>query len=191
MNPDSRSIPSVVRRLLLLLMFIFAAPAFSGPGHDGGHEEEGGQPVAVDSVEPRFEAHSDLFEVVGILNSGALVLSLDTYATNEPVSGAQVELESGSYKATGEFDSDRGLYRFADVPFSATGTYPVTLTITAGNEVDLLAADLIVRPASAASASASVMNGTPSSGSWLWWGVGGVGAIAALAFGLRRRRAVA
>lgn len=189
MNPDSRSIPSVVRRLLLLLMFIFASPAFSGPGHDGGHEEEGGQPVAMESAQPRFEAHSDLFEAVGILNSGALVLSLDTYATNEPVPGAQVELESGTYKAAGEFDADRGLYRFAAAPFSATGTYPVTLTITAGNEVDLLAADLIVRPA--ASASASVMNGTPSSGSWLWWGVGGVGAIAALAFGLRRRRAAA
>lgn len=187
MKPDFRPIPPLVCRLALLLVVSLAGPAFAGPGHDGGHESDETPSMTADPAPPRFEARSDLFEVVGTASHGELSLTLDTYATNEPVAEAQMELESGAYKATGVFILERGVYRFASSPFDKPGTYPVTLTITAGNEIDLLAADLVVRPA----LTASLGTGTSGPDRRLWWGVGGIAAVLALAFGLRRRRAAA
>ncbi|MBD5803883.1 hypothetical protein AZOA_33240 [Azoarcus sp. Aa7] len=176
-----------MRRLRLLAVggsLIIATPVFAGPGHEGGHDHDEVQSVASGPAVPRFEAHSELFEVVGVVSRGALTLTLDRYASNEPVPDAQIELESGSFKAQGEYVPERQLYRFASAPFGAPGSYPVTLTITAGEDVDLLAADLVVPQVEAtpAAGAARTSNGI------LWWGAGGAATILALAFGLRRRR---
>lgn len=187
MNPEFLFPSQAWRRLALILALGLAAPAMAGPGHDGGHEPDEVPLASTGPAQPRFEAHSDLFEVVGALNRGELALTLDRYATNEPVADAQIELESGNYKAIGEARAEPGMYRFESVPFATPGTYPITLTITAGDDVDLLAADLVVPPAPAASAAtdASALDRR------LWWGAGGVAAVLALAFGLRRRRTAA
>ncbi|SIQ06629.1 hypothetical protein SAMN05421829_102154 [Aromatoleum tolulyticum] len=163
---------------------VLATPALAGPGHEGGHDHDEAQPVASGPAVPRFEAHSELFEVVGVVSRGALALTLDRYASNEPVPDAQIELESGSFKAQGEYVPERQLYRFAAAPFAAPGSYPVTLTITAGDDVDLLAADLVVPQAQAVPSAGAAR----TSKGVLWWGAGGAAAILALAFGLRRRR---
>ena len=48
-------------------------------------------PEAVAAAAPRAEAHSDLFEVVAILQpGGALTITLDRYADNSPLDGAIV-----------------------------------------------------------------------------------------------------
>ena len=163
---------------------VFAPPLLAGPGHDGGHDEDKVQQVASGPAVPRFETHSELFEVVGVVSRGALTLTLDRYASNEPVPDAQIELESGTFKAQGEYVPERQLYRFAAAPFAAPGSYPVTLTITAGDDVDLLAADLVVPQTQAVPAAGAAR----TSKGVLWWGAGGAAAILALAFGLRRRR---
>ncbi|NMG29984.1 hypothetical protein [Aromatoleum evansii] len=190
MIPNLPPILLRLRRLMLPLVFSLAAPAFAGPGHDGGHEGDETQTMATDPALPRFEAHSDLFEVVGTVNRGEISVTLDTWATNEPVAGAQIELESGSYKANGEFQRDDGSYRFKSAPFGETGSYPITLTISTGNDVDLLAASLVVPQA----LGTSVATGTPRTSGpdrRVWWGIGGLAAVLALAFGLRSRRRAA
>lgn len=176
-----------VRRLRTLAVagsLVFLTPVFAGPGHEGGHDHDEAPPVASGPTVPRFEAHSELFEVVGVVSRGALTLTVDRYASNEPVSDARVELESGSFKAQGEYVPERQSYRFPSDPFAAPGSYPVTLTITAGEDVDLLAADLVVPQVETAPAAGSVR----ASNGILWWGAGGVAAILVLALGLRRRR---
>jgi len=181
------SIPRQARRLTLLLVIGLAAPAIAGPGHEGGHDHDEAPLVTAGPALPRFEAHSDLFEAVGVVNHRELSLTLDAYATNEPVPDAQIELESGTFKAVGEFRPEQGRYRFDAGPFVAPGTHPITLTITAGNDVDLLAADLIVPEERAAAAeTGKVVSKGP-----LLWGAGGLVAALALAFGLRRRRKTA
>lgn len=175
-------------RLLGGLAFAFAmsftAPSLAGPGHEGGHDEEAA-PVASGPTVPRFETHSDLFELVATLRGNDLVLTLDRYASNEPVANAQIELESGNYKAVGTYQPDSASYRFAATPFAAPGTHPVTLTITAGDDIDLLAADLIVPSVATGPTDANTSTATPT----LLWGAAGVGAALVLSLALRRRRA--
>jgi hypothetical protein len=185
MNPEYLFPSQAWRRLALILVLGLAAPAMAGPGHEGGHDSDEAPLTVTGSAQPRFEAQSDLFEVVGTVNRGELALTLDRYATNDPVTDAQIELESGSHKAAGAARPEPGMYRFEAGPFATPGTYPITLTITAGGEVDLLAADLVVLPAPAASAATDAS----APDRRVWWGAGGVAAVLALAFGLRRRRA--
>jgi hypothetical protein len=187
MNLALRALPGLLRHLALILTVGIAAHALAGPGHDGGHDHDEMPALTSGPSLPRFEAHSELFEVVGTLNHGELSLTLDAYATNDPVRDARIELESGDYKAVGEFRAEQGIYRFAAVPFAEPGSYPVTLTITAGDDIDLLAADLVVPPA----APASAVVGASAPNRILLWGAGGVAVVLALAFGLRRGRPAA
>lgn len=124
----------------LALAFSFST-AVAGPGHDHGDEA----PASPSGpVSPRFEARSDLFEVVGAFDGHELSVFVDQYADNAPVLKAKVELESGATKAIGEFHEDSGDYKFAVGSFEKPGEYPVTLTVTAGDEVDILAANLVI-----------------------------------------------
>jgi len=177
-------IPRSLRALALFTALGLAAPVQAGPGHDGGHDHDDAPSLAAATAEPRFETHSDVFEVVGALTGGELVLWLDHYATNEPVPDARVELESGSYQAVGEFLAERGLYRFEAAALALPGTHPITLTVTTAADADLLAADLVVpEPPAAAIPSALAATNEP-----LLWGAGALAAFAALALGLRRLR---
>lgn len=183
MIPVSHPFTRHLRSFALAGTVVFATPVFAGPGHEGGHEHDEAAPVGAGPAVPRFETHSELFEVVGVVSRGALTLALDRYASNEPVTDAQIELESGSFKALGEYVPERQVYRFTSEPFAAPGSYPVTLTVTAGDEIDLLAADLVV-PQVEATPSA----GAPLPSNALLWGAGSAAAVIALALGLRRRR---
>lgn len=171
------------RGLALLFTLVCALPAAAGPGHDGGHDHDEAPTVTAGPSKPRFETHSELFEVVGTLAGNELVLTLDDYASNAPISGARIELESGEFKAMGEFRAEQGEYRFGATPLTVPGTHPITLTVSAGDEMDLLAADLVV----SAPQEAPHADGL---GVRALWGAGGVAALTALAVGLllvRRR----
>jgi hypothetical protein len=147
--------------------------ATAGPGHDHGEEAAAG---STGKASPRFTAHSDLFEVVGVLGSGELSIVIDRYATNEAVLDAKVEIESGTYKAVATFHADRGAYGVPAAPFAKSGTYPITLTIMAGKDTDLLAGDLVV-----ADHTESHMGEGQHPTAWKKWLLRGLGALALLA----------
>lgn len=125
----------------LVALALAFSTAIAGPGHDHGDEAPA---VPSGPAFPRFEAHSDLFEVVGVFDGHELSVFVDRYADNAPVLKAKVELESGTTTATGEFHEDSGDYKFAVEAFEKPGEYPVTLTVTAGDDIDILAANLII-----------------------------------------------
>lgn len=135
----------------LTATYFLSGPAVAGPGHDHGDTK----PTASGPTLPRFSAHSDLFEAVGVLGKDELVVFIDRSATNEPVLNATVELESGSVKAVGKFEAALGEYHFDGKPFQQTAVYPVTLTIKAGKETDLLTAELDVHGDEASATSSS------------------------------------
>ncbi|WP_334156656.1 hypothetical protein [Oryzomicrobium sp.] len=136
-----------------------AMPALAHEGHDA--------PAAPASrgASPTFEAHSDLFEVVGRLQTAAdghgeprLTLWLDRWASGEPVAGASIEIEASQangdkggkdgapLKAQAEARPD-GTYALPTAfarALAAPGEYALTLTVTAGDQADLLAADFDV-----------------------------------------------
>ena len=78
---------------------VLAATALTGMASEGHDHGEAAVTTAATST-PRFSAHSDLFELVGIVSAGQMVVYLDRYASNEPVTGAKLDFEAGTAKGT-------------------------------------------------------------------------------------------
>ncbi len=112
---------------------------------------------AAEAARPSFEAHSELFELFGRIRDGRLTLTLDDWASNEPISGARIEIDFAGHSHIAEARAD-GTYTLDATPFAAPATYPLIITITAGEQSDLLATDLVVGD-SAAGATASGIGG--------------------------------
>ena len=129
----------VIPILLILFLCLFSLLA---DAH--GDEDHGTAPttVAVGGA-PRLVTHSELFELVGIVENGAMTLYLDRYADNTPVVDAKIEVEAGSEKGFATSNSN-GTYRFTAKAFAKPSEMPVTFTISAGSDTDLLAGDLVV-----------------------------------------------
>lgn len=124
-------------RLLSALTITAACTAYAGEGHDHGDAA----PATAGTASPRVHAHSDLFELVGIVDKGQMTVYLDRFATNEPVTGARIEFESGAHKGLAQAQPD-GTYLIKFDALSQPGQLPFSFTVTAGTEADLLAGDL-------------------------------------------------
>jgi len=176
---------------LLLAAFLYATPAWAGPGHDHGDEA----PAAVGQALPRFAAESETFELVGVLDGKQITLYLDRFADNSPVRGAQIELEIGSAKFKAEAKGeDEYTVTLAEAP--APGILPVTVILTAGNETDLLAGELDIHDGAhtgeAAHAHADAHAHAHGWTEFAAWGAAGVavGAVSMALLAWVRRRAV-
>jgi len=147
LRPSLSHLPALRRRaaLVLLAAFLLHRPAAAHEGHDHGARPE---PVA--AALPRAEAHSDLFEVVAILQpGGALIVTLDRYADNSPLDGAITLTLDGE-----EVAAERqgvGLFVARHPLLERPGRLDLVFTVTAGEEMDLLAATLDVPGPPAAS----------------------------------------
>lgn len=152
---DSRSpMPCVSRfatsALICMLMAIPLA-AQAGPGAhgpNGEHLDGGATTASQGSAEPRMEAHSEDFELVATLGGGELSVMIDRFATNEPMLGADVQVESQGITAKGTFHKDHGDYVFTDDKLLAAlarpGQHPLVFTLIKADESDLLDGVLLV-----------------------------------------------
>ena len=122
-----------------LVLSSAAAIALAGDGHDHGDEA----PAAAGTASPRVSAHSDLFELVGIVDKGQMTVYLDRYASNEPVTGARIEYEAGSAKGIAQPQAD-GTYTLKFDDLAKPGQLPFSITVSAGPDTDLLAGELDV-----------------------------------------------
>jgi hypothetical protein len=162
-----------------LVLALLPVTIFADEGH-GGHGAP--SPALPATLAPRVEAHSESFELVGALEGEGLTLYLDRFATNEPVTNAAIEIESGSFKATAQ-SSGNGTYTAPAAALTKPGQYPLVFTIRAADETDLLDGTLAVpSPQSEATHPHSY-------GEWLVWIVGALVALAGIAWLLRRRMA--
>lgn len=127
--------------IVALLAGLLATPhaAFAHAGHD---DETPAAPTGGTGA-PRVEASSDLFELVGVARDGALVLFLDRYATNEPVERAVLEVGVGSATTIAEPQPD-GTYLLRAPWLAQPGKHEMVITLTAGDEADLLNASLSI-----------------------------------------------
>lgn len=162
---------------LLVAVTLVAAPAWAGEGHDHGDAA----PAAVGQALPRFTAVSETFELVGALSGKQITLYLDRFGDNSPVRDAQIELEIGGAKFKAEKQGeDEYEVVLPDAP--KDGVLPVTATVTAGNELDLLAGEFDIHEAAHADEAAHTHSWTEIAG----WGAGSLAALALLAWGGRR-----
>lgn len=170
---------STLGRALLLGLSLGLIPptALAGPGHDHGETPA----AATGTALPRFAATSDLFELVGVLDGTKIALYLDHAGDNSPVKDARLELDIAGTNVP--------VTRVAEGEFQATlaaplaeGVSPVTATVAAGNETDLLAGKIDLHPAAHTDAAPAGLARRTAL-------IAGAVAAVLLAWGLRRGRA--
>ncbi len=113
---------------------------------DAGHDHGEAPAAPAGPAAPRFESHSELFELVGVLENGKLTLYLDRYRDNAPVANARLEVDSEAFKGEAA-PAAEGVYTLPGAPFARPGRHALTFTVTAAEETDLLNGVLEVAPA--------------------------------------------
>lgn len=152
-------------------------------GH-GGDDHAPAPAAAGGGLLPRVAMQSEEVELLGVLRTeGVLTLYLDTFADNAPIAGATIELESGTHKARAVAEAP-GVYRVEAPWLHAPGAYDLTVTIAAGELLDLVNGRLQI-PALVADADAHA-----HAPRWVFL-VGGLLVLAVAGFGWRARRGTA
>lgn len=160
-------------------MLLFAHTAAA---HDGGHDDTPKTAPGAAGA-PRLAVHSDLFELVAVVEHGSMTLYLDRYASNEPVTDAKIEVESGKEGGIATPNAD-GSYTFASKMLATPKSGSFTFTVIAGKDSDLLAGDLVVADAHAEHAH----DGWLSGAKMIWGAVIAALLTAAIGGGLVLRR---
>ena len=123
--------------LALGLVVSSQTPAFGHAGHDGPEPAAAATPGAAS----RVEAVSAVFELVAVARGEALIITLDRFATNEPITDAAIEVAEGDGSEKAEAQKD-GAY-FVHAPWAGqAGKHDLTFTISAGDASDLLTATI-------------------------------------------------
>lgn len=152
----------------VLIAILATAPRLA-TAHDGHSHDLA--PAAPATAAPRAEAVSDELEVVAAAAAGRLLIYVDRFATNEPVTGASVEVIEGD-QTTAATEINAGIYAIAGWT-RPPGTVALTVAIDAGGISDLLPVNLeIPTPTDPAAAAVS-----PT----VWVVVGQTATIAAVA----------
>lgn len=126
-----------MRRAFAILLFTTTLAAF---GHGG--EDHGAPPPPISrDVAPRAVAATEEFEVVAVLEGKQLVLYVDRFASNEPVTAAKVELEGAGLKGLAN-ESVPGTYVMELAAALPPAKHVLTISIEAANTTDLLTATL-------------------------------------------------
>jgi cobalt-zinc-cadmium efflux system membrane fusion protein len=126
--------------LATLLLVLHLSGTQAHEGHDHGPSETVTGPLA-----PRVSARSETFEVVAILRGERLVIYLDRFATNEPVTTADIAVTIGD--ATEAVNAERtqdGTYALTSPRLLAAGQTELVFSITGEAGEDLLAGMLTV-----------------------------------------------
>ncbi|MCO5099347.1 MAG: hypothetical protein M9885_00370 [Burkholderiaceae bacterium] len=165
----------------LLIAAALALPTWAHEGEDHGAPAP---PAAATEVAPRAATVTETFGVLVAARHGGLVLYLDRSETNEPVTGARIEVESGASRTVAR-PEEPGVYWLETQHFAPPGKYPMTIAVEADDAADLMSVTLEV-PAQATA--------TPSpthSISWdraALWGASGALLLAGVGFVAVRRR---
>ena len=163
------------------------APVSAHEGHDHGE-----QPAPSAGALPRGETDSNAFEIVAVARGDHLEIHIDRFATNEPVTGAVLEVETpaGSAKATENAD---GTYRLPAPWLAKNGRADLIFTVTAGDTTDIL--PMTIQTAREAAQSAAPGDATHGEGigqTSILFALGGLLAgVLLTAIVLRPRRAAA
>lgn len=189
-------------------LLVANAPALAAPGAHGpnGEHLDGPTTMRAASALPRVEAKSETFELVAELRASELAIVVDRYESNEPVLGANLEVESGTLKAVAAFRAEQGDYAVTDAALlkalAAPGEHGLVFTLVAGSDSDLLDGTLVSAAGRVATAAAKDDHGHAHGdddhghghdhelerAAWIGAGVAALGLIGGIAWWRQRRR---
>lgn len=181
-----------LKRLVILSTLLLMVLGNRGACAHGGeaHGDEAQSPPPDLALAARASAQSEDFELVAVLEElkpqgKRLLLFLDRFATNEPVLGAKIEIETAGQSLAAQ-EISPGVYAtaFGALANVVAGTkLPLTMTIEAGDSTDLLATTLEI-PSPSDGVAANIHEGGEIA-NWLPAAVIGLAAITVLI--VRRR----
>ena len=134
---------------MLVALLASLTPAVQAhEGHDHGPAESIAGPVA-----PRVSARSENYELVGVLRGERLVIYLDRFATNEPMTTADIAVTIGdATEAVNAEWAAESTYVLTSPEFKRAGPLELVFSITGESGDDLLAGTLTVPQDTAAAA---------------------------------------
>ena len=154
--------------------------SFAHGGEDHRHEIPA--PALTATLEPRLEAASRELELLTVWQQDGLLIYLDRYASNEPVSGAKltVDLDNQTLVAT---PAGPGLYRLAQATGLKPGDHELVFTVETSGLNDILLGTLTIptEPGTPAPAAMTALHDYLLVG-----GAGVIGLLAGLILGRRR-----
>lgn len=132
-----------MRKTGFLLLFLWGV-FFQNDSHAHGGEDHGdAQPaLPVQGIAPRFSVSSDELELVAVFRPPQLIIYVDHYADNTPLTQAKLELEGAGVKGVAK-ETAPGVYVMT-LPELKPAAYPFTISIESDELADLLAASLTV-----------------------------------------------
>jgi hypothetical protein len=117
-----------------------AGSAAAHEGHD--HAGQTSSPAQAGAT-PRLEATSGPFELVALLRKGELVIYLDRFETNAPITRAAIAVETPDGSVAAE--PREGAYSLA-APWARAGSHGLIFTVTADDLTEILSGALNVAP---------------------------------------------
>lgn len=171
-----------MKRLLPTILALMLALALPAAAHDGeDHGAPGAKQALTAQQAPRAQAATELFELVAVADDARLMLYLDRFESNEPVAGAQVDVESGTLQAAAT-EVEPGIYQVLTDVFGRPGVHALTIDVRAGSDSDLLALTLEGAAASAPSAPSAPVSPSALVAAAAWnrpiaWGASGAALV--------------
>jgi membrane fusion protein, heavy metal efflux system len=138
--------------LLALLAWLAAAPVTAHEGHD---LEAAEAPGASRSL-PRLVAGSESYELVAVFESPRLIIYLDRFEDNSPVTDAKMTVSINEEQVVAEATGN-GTYSVASELFERGGLFELVFDIKAPKDDDLLIGKLSLPSAGSAGARSSPM----------------------------------
>lgn len=132
----ARPIIAAARRLVLTCLA--ALPLVFGAvlAHEG-HDDAPAARAPTTGLAPRVAAASPDIELLAELRNDTLLIYLDRFATNEPLSGATIEVEEGPNRGTAA-PMGEGLYQVSAPWLARPGKHALVFTVHAKDLDDLL-----------------------------------------------------
>ncbi|MGL6210205.1 MAG: efflux RND transporter periplasmic adaptor subunit, partial [Paracoccaceae bacterium] len=127
----------IASALTVLALFWSVSGSIAHEGHDHGAPPT---PVST-TIAPRVDASSTTFELIAVYRNNALTIFVDRFTTNEPVTGAQVEVDTPKGTLTAKENPD-GSYALPADWAAVGGNFDLIFTVTAGSDLDVLTGTL-------------------------------------------------
>lgn len=134
-------------RITAVMLTVAVGLLISGGPRDAaahGDDEDAAPPASL-MVAPRVVAHSNLYDLVGVVRQRTLSIYLNHAASDEPVAGAKIEVEVDGQRATAT-PGNEGVYTLSADWVARPGHHDAVFTIIAKDGSDLLAGTLDVPP---------------------------------------------
>jgi RND family efflux transporter MFP subunit len=152
--------------------------------HEGHKDDHPTRSALASSTYPRVTAHSEPYELVGVVRGERLSIYLDHFATNEPVADAKVKVAIGDTEPVDAELPENGVYTISFPRLTRAGSVEVVFNVTAASGDDLLVGALTLPPDAEPSAAHSSIRSVS-----LWigsipWPIGHPIVLTLIAFGL-------